>query len=901
MSSETAVGSSSSSPNARPPSGAPAPRERGASKRSMTPMMEQYWRAKKEQPDALLFFRMGDFYELFHEDAKRASEELGIALTTRSKGSPDPVPMAGVPVRNLETYLIRLVRKGIRVAICEQLTDPRHSKGIVERGIVRVVTPGTLTEENALEAREPNFLASLWCRERRAGLAWVDLSTGRFQVCELDAGRVADEVARIRPAELLWPGDFERDHAELAAELGAQVGPAVCARDEWRFAPDTALRVLQRHFAVRTLEGFGIQDDSPVVAAAGALVEYVEETQRSACEHIRSIRPIQPADYLVLDRATRACLELTQTQLGGRREGTLLEAIDGTLTPMGGRLLREWLLAPLRRVEPIRRRQRAVAELVDAPFRRDAVRGVLRGVLDLERLVAKVSTGRANGRDVAAIAASLEHVPVLAGEVDDALSEALGDVHERLDPLAELRQRIGDTLVDEPPLTLREGGLIRAGCSAELDELRQIAGDGKSWMARFQAAEVERTGIAGLKVGFNSVFGYFLEVPRGQVDRVPEHYIRKQTIKTAERYITPELKEYEGKVLKAEEHSRDLEYELFVALRDEVARHAPRILDTAAAVAELDVYAGLAQRAAENRYVAPAVDDSDVISIRDGRHPVIELSAACEAFVPNDSTLDRGAHNLAVLTGPNMAGKSTYIRQTALIVLLAQVGSFVPAAEARIGVVDRIFTRVGAGDDISRGESTFMVEMVEIANILNNATGESLVILDEVGRGTSTFDGLALAWAIAEHLHGAIGARTVFATHYHQLTELAARFDGVFNLNVAVREWGDEIVFLHKIVEGGTDRSYGIHVARLAGVPDELVARAREILRSLEGEAEDLAPKRVRERSDATPSASDGAPRQLALFAAAPSAVERELRELDLDRMTPIDALVKLRELRERL
>ncbi len=862
-------------------------------------MMEQYWKAKKEQPGALLFFRMGDFYELFHDDAVEASRRLGIALTTRSK-SENPIPMAGVPVKSVEGYLMKLVRQGVKVAICEQLTDPRKTKGIVDRGIVRVVTPGTITEEDALDARTHNFLAALWVGKERAGLAWVDLSTARFRVAELAPGAVADEIARIEPAELLWPTGMEQAHPELAAQIAPRLGPRISERDDWRFGHDTARRVLLRHFGVSTLEGFGVGDDSEVVPAAGVLVEYVEETQRSACEHLRTMKRVESTEHLVLDGATRACLELTQTQIGGRREGSLLDAIDGTLTPMGGRLLREWLLAPLRDVSKIRYRQGGVAELVENVFLRDELRALLRDVLDLERLVAKTSTGRANARDLVAIGCSLASAPVLRSKLEGVYSKALAGILERLDPLEDVAGAIAGTLVDEPPIAIKEGSVIRACVSPELDELRQIAGDGKSWMARFQAQEIERTGLSGLKIGFNSVFGYYIEVPRGQAGGAPEHYIRKQTIKTAERYITPELKEYEQKVLSAEERSRDIEYDLFVALREEVAENAGRILDTAQAVAELDVLAGLAQTAADQRYVAPEIDDSGAIEIVEGRHPVIEQSPSCDTFVPNDATLDHEGRNLTILTGPNMAGKSTYIRQVALTVLLAQTGSFVPAESAKIGVCDRIFTRVGAGDDISRGASTFMVEMVEIANILNNATERSLVVLDEVGRGTSTFDGLALAWAIAEHIRLRIGARTIFATHYHQLTELADRLPGVANLNVAVREWGDEIVFLHKIVAGGTDRSYGIHVARLAGVPGDLLDRAKDLLHRIEREAEGLAPTVAGDGHSSRKELIPQPPptQQLTFFGGGPSKVEQELAELDLDALSPIDALLKLKELK---
>jgi DNA mismatch repair protein MutS len=891
--------------------GAPGPGARDGKK---TPMMEQFWRAKDEHPDALIFFRMGDFYEMFGEDAVTASRELGITLTKRDKDT-NAMPMAGVPVKSMDGYLLRLVRGGFKVAICEQLQDPKKTKGIVDRGVVRVVTAGTLTEEDALDARASNYLVALWPRSPKQpnghnGLAWVDVSTGRFHACDVDDGGLLDELARLAPAELLVaPEAFDPaspQHTEVQRVYHARFSE----RDAWRFDREAMRRALERHFKVRTLAGFGIDDASAAVPAAGALIEYLEETQKAACTHIRRIEPSDPSRHLVLDRATRSTLELVETQRGARREGTLLDVLDGTRTPMGGRLLREWLLAPLREVEPIRARQGAVAELFDHAFLREEVRDVLGEVRDLERLIAKLSTGRANGRDLRALALSTQLIPALRKQIEGAESELLASLHEQLDPLVDLTDRVLTTIADEPPLTVREGGVIRSGVDATLDELRSIAGDGKAWMAKFQASEAQRTGIANLKIGYNSVFGYYLEVSRGQVASVPPEWIRKQTIKTAERYITPELKEFETKVLSAEDEAKELELRLFDELRDELQSHVERVLETAHAVATLDALASLAESAATNRYVRPEIDDSTRLEITGGRHPVIELSSTCDTFVPNDSRLDadpKQGRMLAVLTGPNMAGKSTYIRQTALIVLLAQIGAFVPAETARIGVVDRIFTRVGSGDDISRGESTFMVEMVEIANILNNAGPRSLVVLDEVGRGTSTFDGLALAWAIVEHLHERVGARALFATHYHQLTALSERLAGVFDLSVAVRESGDEIVFLHTIVEGGTDRSYGIHVARLAGVPAEVLTRAQQVLATLEDEAEHLEPgapvepcAATRARSSepaASKSRSDG---QLSLFAPE-SEVEREIRSLALDSTTPLDALLLLKQWQDRL
>ena len=883
------------------PAAAPAKKKKAAKKAKkkggVTPMMQQFNKAKKDAPGALLFFRMGDFYEMFGEDAVIASREIGLTLTARDKGA-NAMPMAGIPVKAAENYLIRLVRKGFKVAICEQLEDPRHVKGIVDRGVVRIVTPGTLTEENALESKESNYLASVFITTGKgapkAGLAWVDVSTGSFSAAELSPDEIDDELARIRPAELLWPMTLE-DRWEDGVELRGRLGQRVTERDDWRFDRDGMRRALERHFKVKTLEGYGFSDESPVVSAAGALIEYLEETQRANCDHVRHIQKVEPTDHLVLDHATRSCLELVVTQRGERREGTLLDAVDRSITPMGARLMREWLLSPLTQVDAITKRQDGVTEFVQTVFLREEIREVLRDVLDIERLVAKLSTGRATGRDLVALAASLAVVPPIKLQLATVGSPVLRELEERLDALEDVTSQIRNTIVDSPPMAIKEGGLVRDGFHAELDELREIAGSGKQAMAQFQAREGELTGITGLRIGYNSVFGYFLEVPRGQVDRVPDRYIRKQTIKTCERYITPELKEFETKVLKAEELSRDLEYDLFGKLRDSVAAEIGRILDTARGLAELDVLSGLAEVAAEMRYCPPTIANDDCLRIVEGRHPVIEQSAACEAFVPNDSTLDAAADSsrrIAILTGPNMAGKSTYIRQTALIALLAQVGSWVPAQSAHVGVTDRIFTRVGSGDDISRGASTFMVEMIEIANILNNATSRSLVILDEVGRGTSTYDGLALAWSLVEHMHENIGARTLFATHYHQLTALEDTFSDVCNLNVAVRETGDEIAFLHRIVEGSTDRSYGIHVARLAGVPSEVLVRAEEILRDLESETP------THERPPIAAPGSTYIQPASAPSAAPESKTDALLRSLDVNSMTPIEALLKLQELR---
>ncbi len=859
-------------------------------------MMDQFNQAKREQPDALLFFRMGDFYELFGEDAKIAARELGIALTSRTKGR-DALAMAGVPVKSMNGHLMRLVAKGHKVAICEQMSDPRTTKGIVDRGIVRVVTAGTITEEDALDSRASNWLASLSVHEQRAGLAWVDVSTGQFKVAEVSVDEIEDQCARIEPAELLWSGELAQSEAPFVSILQSQFGRRLSERDPWRFETDSCLRILKEHFKVATLEGFGIEDGSPAINAAGALLEYLQETQRGACDHILALTCEHPGAHLILDRATRSTLELVVTQRGARREGTLIDTLDHSLTPMGGRLLREWMLVPLRTPESILYRQRGVGELVDSPFLREDLRGILSDVLDIERLAAKVATGRANARDLLGLATSLAVVQPLLAKLDKVYSKVLGDLCASLDPIEDQVTPILASLVDSPPTTIKDGGLIRDGVDSELDELRQIAGDGKAWMARFQAEEIERTGMVGLKVGFNSVFGYYLEVPRGQIDRVPEAYIRKQTLKNAERYITPELKEFEEKVLQAEERSKDMECDMFLELRENMAREVPRILATAQSIAVTDVIAALAQVAAQNRYCAPVIDNGERIKIVEGRHPVIEHTLTDEPFVPNDTRLNRTDRMVGLITGPNMSGKSTYIRQTALIVLMAQMGSYVPAAEAAIGVVDRIFTRIGSADDLSRGASTFMVEMVEIANILNNASAKSLVVLDEVGRGTSTYDGVALAWAIVEHIHDTSRARTLFATHYHQLTDLAERLEGVHNLRVAVREWQDEIIFLHRIEEGGTDRSYGIQVARLAGVPLSMISRAKQVLLELEsGNAH--APVTGTLISSPESSVLEGGQTQLGLFGPKPSAIEQALEAIDPNELTPLEAIAKLSELK---
>ncbi len=879
-------------------------------------MMRQYHAAKKKHPQALVFFRMGDFYELFFDDAKLAAKELGLALTARDKER--SVPMAGVPVRAMEGYLVRLVRAGHTVAICEQLQDPKEAKGIVERDVVRVVSPGTLVEDEALVGSEPLFVLAVDVAAGAArgrsggpvlGLAWADLSTGAFRCATAPPERFTEELARIGPAELVLPEVHESDgdaalHERLAAVRAAAEREElpVTLRPPWSFDARNGARDLAEQLGAGTLEPFGVADEPALLASCGALLDYLRDTQKSSLAQIRDLQRHEPARHVVLDRATRRTLELVRSQQDGGREGTLLAVLDRTETPMGARLLRDWLLEPLVERAAILRRQEAVAGLHEDAARRRALQEALDGLGDLERTAGKVASGRAGARDLVALAGSLERVPALRGQLEAAAGELLRQLHGELDPNTALAERVRATLADDPPLGLKDGGLVREGWSAEVDELRGLARGGKDYLAALQQREQERTGIPTLKIGFNRVFGYYLEITHAHRDRVPEDYVRKQTLKNAERYITPELKEYEAKVLGAEEKSKELEYRIFLELRDAVAAELPRLLATAAAVAQVDALASLARVAAERRYCRPELlEDSVALEVVEGRHPVVEAALLGDPFVPNDTRLGEDSR-LVVLTGPNMSGKSTWLRQTALIVLMAQMGGFVPADSARIGLVDRVFTRLGTGDDIARGQSTFMVEMVETANILRNASERSLLLLDEVGRGTSTFDGLAIAWAVCEHVHDRVAARCLFATHYHQLTDLAASLERARNLNVAVREWGEEIVFLHRIEEGGTDRSYGIHVARLAGVPAGVLDRAKEVLVRLEKDEEGLSRKILAGHAapaaaggGAAPAPSEPEPAVLQhslfdLLAEADESLLDELRELDLDTLPPIEA-----------
>jgi len=816
----------------------------------MTPMMAQYRRIKGELPkDALLLFRLGDFYEMFFEDAVAGSQLLNVALTKRGT-----IPMCGIPFHAANSYMARLLRAGRKVAICDQVEEARPGQ-LVKREVTQILSPGTHFDERMLTAERNNYLAAVYAPGKSFGLALADLTTGSFKCTELESeAELLAELERLRPAEIIAPAEDASVQALLKGSF-----PILNGYDDWVFAPETAQFTVREHFKVASLDGFGLKNKPAAVGAVGAVLHYLTQHLRRDVGHLTSLSCYATSDFLGLDITTLRHLEILEPlHRDAARTATLYGALNRTVTPMGARRLRDWLSQPLADAGAIGRRQEAVRTWVEDGGALEKFRSQLAQVRDLERTIGRLSAGSGNARDLAALRMALEQLPglkeilaisIAANGVEaqaggDALSELgtetadsatvlLAELERQLVELPELAELIGRAISEEPPLALKEGGLIRDGFDAGLDELRAAARSGKDWIAKLQQDEIERTGIASLKVRFNSVFGYYIEVTRSNLDKVPAHYVRKQTIANGERYITPELKEMEGKILGAEERSVKLEYELFLKVRESVLGRLPEILGTAGALAQLDALGSFAETARLFNYCRPHVGTEGVLAIRDGRHPVLEQNLSEERFVPNDTELGANAQ-IALITGPNMAGKSTYIRQVALLVLLAHTGSFVPAAEARIDLVDRIFTRIGASDDLARGQSTFMVEMSETANILNNATARSLIILDEIGRGTSTFDGLSLAWSIVEHLHNRVGAKTLFATHYHELTELAGRLPRLKNFNVAVREWNEQIVFLRKIVEGGTDKSYGIQVARLAGVPKPVLERAKEILRNLE-------------------------------------------------------------------
>jgi len=888
-----------------------------------TPLMRQYAAIKKEHANALLFFRLGDFYELFFEDAVLAARELQITLTSRNKEKGVDIPMCGVPYHAAEGYIAKLIRRGFKVAVCEQVEDPRFAKTLVRREVTRVVTPGTAAD-SSLNAEENNFLAAVATAGDRVGFAALDLSTGEFRATEFTgepAGRrIQEELEQLRPKELLYGSSaplFEiAKRPVIQPSIKAATAGVMPARheggwtetplDDWIFAPDHAIPLLENHFGVLSLEGFGLAGKPAAASAAGAVLYYIRSTQRGTLDHIDRIGFYERQNCLVLDAVTVRNLELIEPLLAGTDAGaTLFRCLDATVTPMGKRLLRAWMLRPSIEVAEINARLESVEALVKDIVRREELRRTLDGILDLERLLSRVTLETANPRDVLALAASLARIPKLRSTIAGLAVARLSTLHASLDELRDLRGKIEGTIIAEPPLTLSEGGVIAAGVDKDLDELRDLSRNSKQYLTQVEQRERERTGIASLKVKFNSVFGYYIEISKANLQNAPTDYARKQTLVNAERFTTPELKEYESKILDAQEKIVEIERRLFAGLRSAIAAEAKRIRQTALALAEVDVLTCLAQIAALRNYCRPvfieSAEQSGDLEIIDGRHPVIEqqeLAAGTERFVSNDlylnSSPQNATHNIVILTGPNMGGKSTYLRQTALIVIMAQMGSFVPARSARLGIIDRVFTRIGASDNLARGRSTFMVEMTETAAILHTATARSLILLDEVGRGTSTYDGLAIAWAAVEYLHAHVRAKTLFATHYFELTELAEQLSGVKNYHVSVKEAGGSVVFLRKVEPGAASRSYGIEVAKLAGLPNEVVVRAREVLAEHESAAHRLT-------GHLTPGSEPLRPTQLTIFTPLSQPVLERLREVDLNRLTPLEALNLLAELKKEI
>jgi len=863
-----------------------------------TPMMRQYLEIKSGYPDAILFFRMGDFYEMFLDDALLASRILDIALTSRNKGSGDEIPFCGVPYHSVTPYIAKLIENGHKVAICEQVEDPKQAKGIVRREVVRVVTPGLLIEAESLSPDENNYLLAL-CRGagERWGISWLDLSTGEFRVTELDgAPAAAAEATCVNPRELLLPDGL--DPATMPADLKAFLGERIISRAPgWVYERDYAASLLCGQFGAASAEALGLEGMPAGLMAAGAALYYLRENRKAAIPHLRDLRVYQRSEHLALDPATRRNLEITATMAEGRKVGSLLGCLDRTCTAMGARRLKQWLSYPLVGMEPIRQRLDAVEELLEAPELREEMTARLREIADLERLNGRIGMASAGGRDLRALHDSLHPLPMLLERLAPLETPLLRSLSNAIDPLDDIRDLVQQGIQENPPFSLREGGIIAAGYNAELDELRAISREGKGFIARLEAQERARTGISSLKIRYNKVFGYSIEITKSNLAAVPADYIRRQTLANAERFVTEELKNYEEKVLGAEERICDLEYTLFQNIREQVAVQAERICRTADGLAALDVLISLAAVAEERNYCKPQVNESDVIEIRDGRHPVIESMRLSERFVPNDTLMDGSENQILMITGPNMAGKSTYMRQVALICLMAQAGSFVPASSACIGIADRIFTRVGAGDNLARGQSTFMLEMMEAAAILKGATPRSLIVMDEIGRGTSTFDGVSIAWAVAEYIHDtpSCRARTLFATHYHELTELAVTRERIRNFTVAVREWNDQVIFLRTIIPGGASHSYGIQVARLAGMPADVIERAKEILRNLEsGEFEEGAP-RLAKSSKKPP--REPSP-QFSLFETSDDQLRQRLKKINIASLTPLEALNLLDELK---
>ncbi len=856
-------------------------------------MLKQYVAIKKEYPDSILFFRLGDFYEMFYDDAKVASKVLGIALTSRNKSGKNPVPLCGVPFHSAEPYLAKLLKEGLKVAVCEQVEDPKTAKGVVKRKVVRVLTPGAIIDTEKLDSKSNNYLASVYVNNGSYGFSYTDISTGIFRTTSFNSlETLVDELSQIEPKELLLQDEESRGNISRA-DLSGSRNLLVTELDPWIWDLDRAKEALLEHLSAKTLEPFGLEDHPDSISAAGALIQYLKDTQMDEMPPLDEPRFYEKSNFLLIDDSTKTNLELLSNIRGDGENGTLCWVLDQTMTAMGARMLKFWIANPLIDKKEIERRLDGVSDYISSPRLKTDLRKLLKDISDIERLIGRISTTSARPRDLGSLRDSSAHIKDIKERLGGSDTKVLAQLSIDIDELDDLRDLLEKTLVDEPPVSAREGGIIKEGVNAELDELRSIRRDGKKWIAELEGREKEATGITSLKIGYNKVFGYYIEVTKTHLSSVPDHYIRKQTLVNAERYITQELKEYEEKLLGAEDKILDIEKDLFEDIRVKVASESERVRKTASLIAKLDVLSSLAEAAEKYDYTRPIISESKMLDLKDNRHPVIERMELGERFVPNDIKLDSKENQVLIITGPNMAGKSTLIRQVALSVLMAQMGSFVPASHAEVGICDRIFTRVGASDNLAKGQSTFMVEMVETAYILRHATDKSLVILDEIGRGTSTFDGMSIAWAVAEYLHD-LGAKTLFATHYHELAELAISKKRIKNYNIYVKESGDKIVFLRKLVPGATSHSYGIQVAKLAGVPDAVIKSARKVLLNLE-----------KSQSQLRDSILGG---QASLFnsspvedAAAVHPLLEEIAELDTNSMTPLDALTKLAELKKKL
>ncbi|MBU2508257.1 MAG: DNA mismatch repair protein MutS [Bacteroidetes bacterium] len=859
--------------------------------------MTQFFRIKEENPDTILLFRVGDFFETFAEDAKTASKVLGITLTKRANGKAGHVPLAGFPHHAIDNYLPKLIRAGFRVAVCEQVENPKLAKGIVKREVVEVVTPGVVFSDKLLDHKKNNYLLAVYLDNDIAGLSFSDISTGEYFTYEVHQNQLVEQFGLINPAEVL----IAKKQKNVLIPLLEKYTPSarITKIDDWIFTYEFGNDLLLEHFKTKTLKGYGIDHLQNGITAAGAVLNYLRETQKLSLDHLNKISRYNPNDFMLLDYSTKRNLEITFTIQEGSREGTLISILDRTETAMGGRLLKKWISAPLRKIEPILQRQNAVEDLFKNKTLRTNLKNELKEISDLERLISKVCTARVNPREMISVKSSLKRIPLIKQLLDQADSDVIKLLNSKLNELENIVEKLDLAIDDSPPISLSDGGIIRSGFNIELDELRELSSNAKNWIANFQKSERERANISSLKVSYNRVFGYYIEISNTHKNKIPENYIRKQTLVNSERYITPELKDYEDKILNAEENISSLEYQIFNEIRGLVAHETVAIQENARLIAMLDCYVSLAECAESYKYVKPEINESNQINIKHGRHPVVErILPPGEKFTPNDCFVNNEENQIIILTGPNMAGKSVYLRQIGLIVLLAQIGSFVPAESASIGLVDKIYTRVGASDNIAAGESTFLVEMQEAANILNNATSKSLILLDEIGRGTSTFDGISIAWAITEYLHENpdISAKTLFATHYHELNEMATLFPRIKNYKVEVREYGDKVIFLHKVSKGGADHSYGIQVAQMAGLPLFVTNRAKEILQNLE--SKELTPYEMKKvklagmRNDST---------QINMFEITDDKLRKELSDIEINSLTPLEALNRLSQMKKKL